>query len=414
MHFPETVEQCVPPGLGLPLESEDVNQFRSDNYVTSDLPYWRVLDYGAFTVALAAFGVASGARHSLMPTKRDWTDLRNDGWGPSLTAIAEDHGGLKRLQGDLGFYPYGYVPSREELLERYRWVAEEVLIPDDTQERPTIKEIIRWTSWHDLAPQSAITYAVLDNDANPIRRIFGIRPKNGRKDLNRLDIYRFGAEVIDENGGIISHNELNKRYKIRGLKPINVTEVEFGGHNRFWLEFDRIKDTSGLTAPEIINLGIRLAIRTGDRELSREAMRIYAKEQLLPSISSMYHQVGGAVKFREAVQKGITVYDELVTDLEEIGIPEQVTQAFCARFEPTQTFRNTIMEVVPLLRKIPLDSEQGQYVIGLVSSGFDLLNEDIFELQLNDFENFLRRWGFSRKEIVTVASFVPRFDPAAL
>jgi hypothetical protein len=143
-------------------------------------------------------------------------------------------------------------------------------------------------------------------------------------------------------------------------------------------------------------------------------MRVYAKEQLLPSISSMYHRVGGTVGFRESTLRGLEQYDTLVSQLDNLGVPAEVTRAFCARFEPNSAFRKKILKSVPILQKLSVATAQSEYVLGLVYNGFDLLHEDIFDLQLSDFLKYCKKLGLSGVDIQFVVSCIPRFDAAII
>lgn len=411
------VGRLLPPGLYFPTADEDVGKYKSDNFSGGELEDWRVLDYGSFVVALAAFGVADGNRVSLMPTKTDLQELRTLGYGPSVTRITREYGGIKKLQADLGFYPYQFQPGKEELLARYSWLASDVIdLEKDINGTPTVKKIIEWCSIRDLAPQSAIVYDTLDRNVDEVRTIFGIQEKDLCSKISYGHMYKLGTQALQDNGGIPKIEELKKNYGHEvPIRLQTVMEHHFGGYNKFWLEFGKIFDTSGLSPEEIINFSTRMAIRTGERAFERSTVVAYAANQELPTIASIDHRVGGLIAFREGVAKNLERYDAIVDELAESGISSSVVRAFCAKFEPTDDFMNWLDSGKPVLAKLSARNGAAvEYLLKLISSGFDLINDDIFDHQLHDFAKLIKRFGFKSSGLRFMLQATPRVNAEEL
>jgi len=415
MKFPECAANCFPPGLWVPTADEDTAQYRSGNYVPSNLDYWQIVDFGIFAVALASFDVAEGKRESLMPTKQDLNALRKEGFGPSFTTITHS-GGLKKLQSELGFYPYAFRPTRDELLKRYEWIAEEVMEEGEPEKPLTVKEIIDWCSLRDYAPHSEVVYDILDDDANPIRQIFGLPEIGVTQRVGKQGLYAFGARVLLQKGGIVPHEEMNSEYTAElGVRPITLTEEYFGGNNRFWLEFGRVTDTTALTQQDLVNLATRLAIRTGERGFSAQTARELAEQQLLPSRSSISKKIGGLPKYRELIQNNLKIYGDLVREMQTKGVDERVTRAFSSCFEPTEEFKNLLVSHAETMLPFCDDTKESNYILKLIANGLDLVDEYIFELQIEDMIIYLKRVGITEEEDLRfIFSVMPLVDPEAM
>lgn len=392
MSVDQSNQVVLPPGLYLPTAEEDTSQYLTENFHPSADEYWKVVDYGAFVVSLVAFDVAEGNRVSTRPKSEDYRALRDAGYGLPITALAQRFGGPVPINRELGFHTAGDRPDRASLLKRYEWIAQNALdAPAVFGEDYDIRYVLEWCSNRDLAPPTGVVYDAFDRDIREVRAIFGKKERHITKAMTRRDMYHFGAEVIAENGGIIPHAEFNARYRDRlGYLPTSATERFFGGDNRFWLEFDRVTDTSGLTPDEVVNIGTRLLIRTGRTQLDRKFEKEQMAQQQLPSHEAIGHRLGSRANFRERVHQDMKVYQDLVSELQQAGIDPSITQLFCRRFDTTPEFRDWLIAGKEVMVKLSDDMEGSSYVRKLLGTGLDLLKPDVYDMQLADLLKHLK------------------------
>lgn len=404
----------LPPGLHLPTADEDPDKFRSENYHPKGLEDWQVLDFGSFVVALAAFDVAEGNRVSLKPLRDDLVGLRSEGYGPSARMIQKFYHSYQGLQHGLGFSVKQVTPDRDELLTRFEYIADNLLDPkEEFGDQYTMLELLTWCSMRDLAPYIDTAREVLGGSLNDVRVIFGAREKDVAPSLTHTDLYRFGAKVLDEQKKVPLVRELKQKYQHAfGIDPVWAIGREYTNTNRFWLEFDRVRDTHGMTSQQVVNLGTRYAIRTGDRELPFVALEEAANQHLLPSLNSYERHLDGIRDFRGLVQRDLEAYDALVGELAEEGISADVVQAFCGKFEPTDEFQEWLHGGKDILVKLSQNSEDASYILRLLRDGLDLLHEPTYNYQLRDLKKHLKSLGISKRgDMRFVFTAVPRLNP---
>lgn len=159
-------------------------------------------------------------------------------------------------------------------------------------------------------------------------------------------------------------------------------------------------------------MSTRYAIRTGIRSMNLPTIRQGSIDQDLPSKSGIYRRFGSMQAYREAFLGDLKIYDELSSELKDAGISPKVTKIFCGRFEPTPEFRDWLVSGKDVLAKLSEHKEKAAYALGLIGQGFNLLEEDIFEMQLKDFVKQLRSIGIkTTDELRFVFEAVPRLHP---
>ncbi len=396
------MEKLLPPGLFLPTAEEDPSKyelqyFRGPNPVED----WRLVDYGAFVTSLVAFDAAAGNRLSLMPNRNDFRAIHEAGYGPTVWRIQRTMG-IVGVQQSLGFYPRNYRPDQNTILERYEWIQTNIFDPHNMHKGAiAVRPIVEWCTDRDLAPHLALLQEIFDGDIDPVRKIFGIRKRSPLKDSPYTELFKLGAQIMHDHGSMLPSRQFNTGYRTdSGVQPVWAADRLFGGANKFWLEFGQVRDTSGLSLQDFVNVGTRYAIRSGDRELARKTVKEKSAEKRLPTGSSLTQQAGGLPAYREMVNIDLALYDKLVMELDGIGVLPEVTQIFCGKFEPTEEFRNWLISGKDVLAAFTENYDKTTYVRKIINQGFNLLDDEIFDLQLMDFMNELQRIGIDDRENV--------------
>ena len=196
------VDVGLPPGLWLPTADEPVDRFRSEVFNHSNHPYEDIVDFGVFATAMTALA-ANDKRPSFMPSQMILLELYTAGYGVQPKRVQRVYGGESRLQRALGFYPNRSKPGKEEIFERCRWMAEFVL-PKVIEPNPALKTvhgILSWGTKRNLLPSTDVVRSAVNGDTTEIRRIFGIEKPDTLVLVTKRDLFKFGAKIIDENGG---------------------------------------------------------------------------------------------------------------------------------------------------------------------------------------------------------------------
>lgn len=405
------VEKGLPPGLWLPKADEPTEQYLAENYYYKKRPYEDIVDYGSFVVALALLEQEHTGRMSLMPDHKDLSEMFSAGYGVSCKTLARNYGGVASLQRSLGFYPRKFIPSSDELLKRFQWIADYAYALDPTEGQLTnTEQIIHWGAIRDLTPSYDIVLKVLNGSTGSIHDMLEIREIDYSRNFTRLDVYRFGARVIAENGGPLSCDELNQKYKGQfGKKPYNVITRFFGTYSLFWYEFGYVPVARGLNESDIINIGVRHAITQDSTDLTKSDIALLSAQKVFPSSLPIRRLFGPISQYRAHVQAGFEEYVRLAQELTDQGITQDVIKAVSQRFESTPGFTDSIRSHALTLQKLSKDWPSAHYVLSIMQKGFNLMDETIMEMQLSDFASSLSKLGItSPVDRQFVVGLIPR------
>ena len=407
-------KNALPPGLILPTAGEPTEQWRIQNFNVTGHPYDRVVRYGAFVVAQLAREYDPDERVSLMPTAKDINRLFSEGYGMTRSRLNVDYDGLTPLNCDLGFYPRGYQPSRTELLTTYKQLAHRTPAGGEYPSREwNIRDIIDWFSVRHLAPCRKIVYDTLGGSTDPLLYLFDRMEFSHRMDITYYDTYRFGARMLNQTGGQVPIKDMLGGYdEETNIRPRSAIETRFGSVNRFWLEFGKVYDTHGLTNQEILNIGTRHAIRTGDRDFSWRHVESLEQQHLLPGIKgAIDDRFGGLPVYRQGVFADLAKYDDLVKYMASQGVSADVVLVACDHFEPTDEFTAHLSSGINILAALSANSPVTDYILRLMRDGFDLLHAPTYDMQLEDFKAYLKKLGIvSYEDQSFVFGLVPRVD----
>lgn len=416
MSAPEVweVSKNLPPGLWLPTAEEPTDKFLAENYTLKNRPFEDIVDYGAFVVALAYLDQENSGRISFMPRTADINQMHNAGYGPSYKMLQYGgKGGFVKLNSALGFYPRNFKPDPNTLLDRFRWIANYAYDLDPTEGPLTsTDQIMHWGALRNLSPAVEVTRQVLGNTSAPLREIINLPEISYRQRFTYLDLYRFGAKVMAENGGPISQTELNKKYAGQlGEQPHQTIVHFFKTYSRFWLEFDCVNTTSGLRETELLNLGVQRAIAEGDVAITADVINSFSAKNMFASRQPIYKHFRGISTYRQRVKTEYAKFIKLQNEFMESGVDTTVLATICRKFECTPEYEAKLRANTSAMQKLSVGWDSARYVLSILCSGFNLLDEPIMEMQFEDFVASIRKIGIKGiSEQRFIFDTVPRFD----
>ncbi len=387
-------EKGLPPGLWLPTQYENTEKYLVENFAHPNHDYEDIVDFGSFLVAMTVLNMEGGERTSTMPLSEDVELVHAAGYGLSLRLLSHQYGGLKKLQGALGYYPDGFEPTAEELLDRFRWIANYAHARDsgDT-ELHNVEDVIRWGAERDLTPAFNRVYKILGGDTFALRSIFDVEKRNSPS-ITALHLYRFGDKVIRENGKPIGMRELNEKYTEEFVStPYETIRAAFGTYTKFWLEFDYVPTSSGLSEREIVDIGVRWAIKNGSASIQTRDIEQLSKAMRFPSRLPIRRYFGSIPAFRDSLIEEYYRYTEIRNEFAQNGVEPHVFEAACRKFETTPEFSYWLKLNIEPLTKLSNGSEASRFVLRIMHTGFNLEDNDIFILQLEDVKKSLRSIG---------------------
>jgi hypothetical protein len=407
------VEKGLPPGLWLPTADEPTEKYLTENFSYKDRPYEDIVDYGAFVVALVAYTQDVTGRISLMPTTDDFDKMHAEGYGISTLTLTRRRGGIRKLQRALGFYPKGYAPDPDELLQRFQWIVDYAYDLDPyVGPLKNTEQLIQWGTERDLTPSHDITLSVLGYSRIPLRRILKLPEVIDSRGFTFLDVYRFGARVIAENNGPISRDELDKKYAgDLGEIPHQAIWHFFGTYGRFLLEFGYVQTTHGLSDQDIINLGVQRAIATDGAQLVTDDINQLSADKKFFSKTALHDRFEKIRNYREKVDEGYERYLRISNSMTIIGVSPIVVRVFCQNFEATTDYESKLWSNTDVMKSLSIEWESAKYVLSIIQKGFDLLDEHIMAMQVADFKKCLTKVGIhDPADMHFVFTMVPRID----
>ncbi len=406
MKSTEQVLPGLPPGLWLPTIDEPTDQYLSANFYTPEIEYDDIVDLGGFMVALAMY---DEERVNYRPTKYDFKDMYAEGYGIPLRQL-RDRGGLSRLQLNLGYYPDGYLPERDQLAKRFKWLGEygyQAVHAGESVRDITFDQLVLWGSRRGLLPSKRTTYKVLAGDSTDIRKKLGMERRHREGSIRQLDLFRFGAKILAEQGQPVSSPVLQNYANEQIVNPYETIRWNFDSQSKFWLEFGYVADASGLTKDDLIAIGVWKLLSNPSQEINHVTVAQMSALKVFPS-SEALTKFGGIVKYREVVMRAYQEFEVIRTDLLKSGVGEELLQAISSRYVTEPEFTSLLVDNIGALKA--LSSPQASYIASIIENGFDLLNDDIFEIQTHDFTRILRKFNLSETEIEYIYSLVPRIS----
>lgn len=407
-------EKCLPPGLWLPTADEPTAQYLTTNFANKERSYEELVEYGKFIVALTVLGQDTSCRVSLMPNENDIKDMHDAGYGIPEHTLFRKHGGITKLQRALGFFPKNYFPGKGETLERFQWISKHAYQMDPLpQGGNDIQDIIAWGSARHLSPGPKMVYRIFEGDTTELRKLFDLEKHDYRRQYTKLDLYRFGAKVLHENGKPISRDELNNSYPDEFVSsPKAVIGLRLGSLTEFWAEFGYLPQSlAQLSDQDVLNFGVRKAIRDEGYSINYPMMQKLSKDRVFPSKSLIHSRFGGNRAYADLVMLDYGRYLALKDTYHAKGVSPNVFKVACRLFTATAEFEARLDTSSPALAKLSIDSPASRYVLLIMQKGFDLLDKQTMALQFDDFTMFLHQLGItSLAEVHQIFDIVPRFD----
>lgn len=392
----------LPPGLWLPLAEESTEQYKDEVFDRADHEYERIVDFGMFAVALACFDDERRDHGSLMPTERDIRGLKQAGYGVSRYHIDRDYGGYARLQAALGYYPRDYKPTREDLIGRLKWIADEV-IPSATHfegSRNQVEDLLQWGKRRRLLPSRQIVHEVLDGDKELLRDIFLLPNMPTADGYSKADVYRMAAKVLKEHGGPVTQKEFNELApSSRSSKPYQAVFHTFGSMRNLWKEFGYITDSATMTAQDLVGCGVRFSIQNDGAKLTKPIIESLSKAKRFPSTFMIAKEFGGSIRqYREEVGELYKLFEAAKKQLISYGVSQEMIKLIAWQYKVGVDFENYLLDHREILKTLSEDSKSAKYITGLIQSGFDLEFDYIAKMQHTDFCKHLDILGINDRE----------------
>jgi hypothetical protein len=409
------VEKGLPPGLWLPTPEESTDQYLRSEFNNRSHRLEDVLDYGSFVVALALLSAEETGRVAMMPVTTDLEELFDTGYGVSPDYLRRKHGGISQLQLGLGFYPRGFIPPVEDLMERMKWIKEYAMQHEYTEqeiESMNFHDLLTWGSSRRLSPDPQLVYKMLDSDTTVIRKHIGMEKRNPKRQYTPNDLFRFGATVIEENGGPLSFQELDEKYADEFVgSPYGTIRTVFGTLTNFWLEFGYFTTMRAIDKEDLLNLGVRWAIQHEGTILHTGQIRRLSPQNLFPSQQAVINRFGRISVYREEVEQAYQEYLVLEKELVSRGVDTKVSRLTGRIFIKGTEFSEWVLSHSEALALLSVDSKDTQYILKLLSNGFNLADKTVGDMQLEDMLIVLKRVGIKSKDDRNfVLALIPRFD----
>ena len=176
------------------------------------------------------------------------------------------------------------------------------------------------------------------------------------------------------------------------------------------MEFGLVPDASGLDRDDFITLGVRMSLKDPTLNLNIPNIAKLSADQRFPSKIPLIRHFTSIPTYRETVQEVLREYGAFCDNLTNTGVTSAVISALEGSFVAGNEFMNDLAMHADTLLK--LSRPEADYVLHIIKNGFDLINEDIFALQLADFTGRLNKIGVSQAEHDFVFRLVPRITPA--
>jgi hypothetical protein len=406
----------LPPRLWLPTAEEDTEHYRAEHMARTDLPYYQVENYGRFVVALISWDIQvnESDRVSTMPKKQDFNDLRELGFGMSSRHLQRRHDGVIKLQKALNYMPDGYTPSMGVLEDRFKWILNYAYFRDMESDPHVLAldQLVRWGAERDYTPGYNKFYIIMDGDSSSIRRLRNVEKFRKPVDYKKLELYRLGAQILEDHGEPLSEDNLHSQYDHRYKGSLRQAIVDnFGSFTNYWLEFDKVPTSSGLSKNTLINLGVRWRVANPDDTLSKPKIEDLSKQKLLFSPRPLTRFFGGVINYRNQVEDKYEEYKAVCEELEQDGVDHLLLVAIGLRYGATDNFIRTVRHHASMLKELSKSAGDYIFISGLIMDGFDLLHDEVFDMQLQGLNRILDELGANKKARRFIFALIPRIDP---
>lgn len=408
------VEPGLPPGLWLPTADESTDQYKHENFHRSNLTEEDLIDFGAFAVALALFTPAEIGRISFKPSRDDVLRLREAGYGPSERRFRR-LGGITTIDIGLGFYGNEVLPTREEFRERLIWVVEygyNATNPEVPLADLSLLDLLDWGSARNLLPSGKKALELCGGNLLDERKLVNMERMHTKYSVAPSSLFRLGARAMKEKGIPVDVNSLDKFNNDEFVsRPRTLVVKHFGNLTNFWLEFDRFYFPRSAKANDYKNVGVRLLVQNPDLRFTQPEISKLSAQKKFSSFPSVSSKFKGIENYRQIVRRHYQRYLDLRTDLENQGVSSDLTDVVGLRYDCRPAFGKRILSNVELLKKLSGDGDSSRWIRKLMKTGLDLLDEDLYELQLNDLLSGLKGNGIqTESDIRFVIDLIPRLD----
>lgn len=415
MNAPQAPELFLPPGLLLPMADEPTEQYKIENFTLRELEPEDIIDYGIFLVALATFDTNdTSPRKCYMPTRNDWEEMYQEGYGLPYTTFVRKHGGMARLQHNLGFYPHGQSIVEDELVQSLQWVVEDCIprAADIDADNFTVDEVLRWGAVRRLLPSRRLIYEYYEGDIFNLAFSAGLEVRDQTRLISDFDMFLFGEIVLRDHGKPLGREELNTFYaEYFCTQPIYVIARKFGTLNQFWQNFGYILEGKGLSREMTVAHGVRRQIIDDGEPLSRGRIEQLSKEYRLFSRGTIFKFYDSLEPYLNDVSEAYTAYQTIESEYAEKGIDSAVLQSLAStHFTTDESFKELINEHESILTAI--SSDKAAFARYILENGFRLDDIEIMKYQLLDLKSVL--WGVgikSDRAVYSFLTFVPRINP---
>lgn len=414
------VEKGLPPGLWLPTAEESTDKYLAINFNHGDHDPEDLIDLGAFAVALLVLDAPSHPRKSLMPGWAEFEALHSAGYGLSHYHLQVTYeNAVLKIQEGLGFYANNTKdPTEEELKKRLKWMGRYALdIQEEFPDRqPKVRQILEWGRDRNLLPPLHRTRQILGKKhTQVVREIFPIEIPRFREQVTYKDAYRLGSQILFDKGRPATVSELNDEYNDTCVgKPSNMLHNLFGPLGKFWWEgFDIISDSKWMKWQDLVNAGVRLAIKTRDPVITVNRMETLSAQRKFPHPKKIRQstEAHSVIPFQQEIEVAYEEYLGLRRELKELGVSREVCELACQRYDTRLEFSNWLRDHMDVLATLSNDSKQATYVRQLIARGFNLLEDDIYAMQVTDFKSAIRNLKLKQKdELRFVLNLIPRLD----
>jgi hypothetical protein len=293
------MHRILPPGLYVPLASEDTEKYRAERFIENITPE-NLVDLGCFYVALAMF---DSTRRSVMPTQGDFRAMRREGYGIGVTAL-HDHGGLSAVQDALGYYSRARRPTSEALTKRVLWLNGELIALGEPISK--INDFLSYGTNTNLLPEAEYTRSTAGSEL--IKQV--INPRYCLPELDGRDaVYEFGRNLREELGRRPDRSELRTKYS-GSFRLLPETYIY-----RYWNSIDDFWDdveTVDKAEDRQVARGVLCMVQHDLRTLGAKNIQKLSSLGLHTSIRQIWNMFGSVSAYRVSVENELRTLHELL------------------------------------------------------------------------------------------------------
>lgn len=404
-------EVGLPPGFFLALPDEPTEKFRNESFSHIGHDFEDIVEFGIFMVSLMVYkeNVTHEGRTSMMPTTVDIQDLYDAGYGMSIGTLYT-YGGVGKLQDALGFYPDRSKPDKKALLERFRYLKDTAIPQDSNASITSLDDVLKWGAERDLIPSINVTHQAFEYDMLALRSLFGVERREVVRHGTYLKAFRLGAQVIAEHGRPIETKQLDAEHpEVFNGKTSRMLRYLFGTLTEYWYEYGWVPNSRGMKKEDLLNLGVRWAINHDGHIPSTSEINRLSAQQLYVSQQPLKNHFDGVKHFREEVSKAYQVYQKCVSAMKREGVDAEVIRVCSRRYDTSIDFPALLKDKKGVLQSLSDGSAKASWILKIMEQGFDLMDDEVLVMQIEDFVRSLKRRGISNDEDLRfIFSVIPR------